>query len=629
MGWFKVTLEFKPLGLPKQVPHDPASHSIPGVDVQPKATFECQYPELIGEQGWEFCNTETSRDCWIRDPKANQPSFTQFDVRTDYEHEKGTPKGITREFWLNVTENSDLKPDGIQKTKGKYLNGTYPGPVIEACWGDQIVIHVTNQLQDNGTTIHWHGIRQLGSNEMDGVNGVTQCPIAPNDTFAYNFTAMQYGHSWYHSHYSSQYPDGVSGPLVIHGPSSADWDIDLGPIMISDWVHETAFRAYEVEMTNDTTAFPPATDSILVNGIGHYNGSTDGPYYETVLTPGKNHTLKLINGAVATSFIFKIDDHNLTVIANDLVAVQPFTVEELFIGIGQRYTVIVEGKNDTSNDYWMRTVTAGACGFFGDPNDPATPMVDNGTAIVRYNASRKALPQSSTGTPDSTLCADVDPSLLNPIVPWCVDQHPQNNVTADIFEAGKPVNQTPFGSPGAAYVHWKLGDVPLWLDFDKPTILNINESIANPYYRVVEERFDRGFIYVIIESNDVPATNIPHPMHLHGSDFVVLGQSNTTWDEKTSPDLYFNYENPPRRDTALLPAGGFLAMAFRPDNPGAWLLHCHIAWHASSGLALQLLVRPKHMPKFDNDTETRRVCKNWTESPLWQQIKGTQDDSGI
>ena len=71
-------------------------------------------------------------------------------------------------------------------------------------------------------------------------------------------------------------------------------------------------------------------------------------------------------------------------------------------------------------------------------------------------------------------------------------------------------------------------------------------------------------------------------MHLHGSDFVILAQSNTTWDEKTSPAL-FNYDNPPRRDTALLPAGGFLAMAFRPDNPGAWLLHCHIAWHASSG----------------------------------------------
>ncbi|KAK8111318.1 uncharacterized protein PG998_007775 [Apiospora kogelbergensis] len=618
MGWFKITLEYvlqitqlnpfspiivdqdvaqKPLGLPTQGSHGPASHSIPGVDVQPKATFECHYPELEAS-GWEFCNTETSRDCWIQDPKANQPNFTRYDVRTDYEnpYNRGTPKGITREYWLDVTENPELKPDGVAKTKGKYFNGTYPGPVIEACWGDQIVVHVTNRIPDNGTTVHWHGIRQLNSNEMDGVNGVTQCPIAPGDTFTYNFTAMQYGHSWYHSHYSSQYPDGVAGPLVIHGPSSADWDIDLGPVMISDWVHQTAFVAYAAEMTNSSSDPPPASDSILVNGIGHYNGSQDPQYYfNTTFTPGKKHVLKLINGAIGASFTFRIDDHNLTVIANDLVPVHPFTVQELFIGIGQRYTVVVEAKNDTSADYWMRTMPANFCNSF----DPSI-VVDEKTAIVRYNSSRTALPQSNLALP-STDCNDVDPVLLNPIVPWCVDQHPQNNVTADTFEAGKP-NTTALSPPGPTpYVHWVLGDLPMWLDFDKPTILNIDESIANPYYKIVEERYDRGFIYVILES--AAPTFVP---------------------------ALFNYDNPPRRDTALLPAGGFLAMAFRPDNPGAWLLHCHIAWHASSGLALQLLVRPKGIPRFDDDTETQRICKNWSESPLWQKLKTeNQDDSGI
>ncbi|KAK7966615.1 uncharacterized protein PG986_000892 [Apiospora aurea] len=542
MGWFQVTVEFvlqvtqlnpfssiivdqdasqKPLGLPKEVSHDPGFPSVPDVNVQPKAAFECHYPELEA-QGWEFCNTETSRDCWIRDPTANTPSFTQYDVRTNYEERKNTPKGIIREYWLDVTENPDLRPDGIEKTKGKYFNGTYPGPVIEACWGDQLVIHVTNKLADNGTTIHWHGIRQLGTNEMDGVNGITQCPIAPNDTFTYTFTAMQYGHSWYHSHYSSQYPDGVAGPLVIHGPSSADWDIDLGPVIISDWVHETAFLAFEAEMTKNVSDPPPATDSIVVNGIGHYNGSTDGPYYETVFTPGKNHTLKLINGAVGTSFNFRIDGHNLTVIANDLVAVQPFTVEELFIGIGQRYTVIVEGKDDTSTDYWMRTTPTAACNFFGDN------IVDNRTAIVRYDASRKGstqLPQDVGGQP-STLCDDVEPILLNPI------GSPRKGLSSD--------------RRGAPYVHWKLGKDPIWLDFDKPTILNVNESINNPLYRIVEERYDHGFIYVVLDSPDPPRGSpiIPHPMHLHGSDFVVLGQGNTTWDEATSPEQYFNYENP-------------------------------------------------------------------------------------
>lgn len=401
MGWFKVTLEFvlqvtqlnpfsavildqqdaaqKPLGLPKPGPHGSPSPSIPGVDFQPKASFECHYPELEAK-GWEQCNTATSRDCWIRDPKANAPSFTQYDVRTDCKrlsipHGKMSAQEVhaySLKPRRNLEEHTErhhkrvlgrrerelecgspfppgfihlaltftplqLKPDGVEKSRGKYLNGTYPGPLIEACWGDDIVVHVTNKMKDNGTTIHWHGIRQLGTNEMDGVNGVTQCPIAPDDTFTYRFKAMQYGHTWYHSHYSLQYPDGVAGPLVIHGPSSADWDIDLGPMLISDWVHETSFVAFDAEMSTDPNALPPATDSIVVNGIGHYNGSMDGPYYETVLTPGKNHTLKLINGAVDTSIVFRIDEHPLTVIASDLVPVEPFTVDELFIGIGTSY----------------------------------------------------------------------------------------------------------------------------------------------------------------------------------------------------------------------------------------------------------------------------------------------------
>lgn len=116
------------------------------------------------------------------------------------------------QYWLEVTTNetvslelghcsllfiliNKVKPDGVQKILGNYFNGTYPGPTIEACWGDQLVIHVTNKVVTNGTTIHWHGIRQLNSNEMDGVNGITQCPISTDDHFTYNFTATQYGHT--------------------------------------------------------------------------------------------------------------------------------------------------------------------------------------------------------------------------------------------------------------------------------------------------------------------------------------------------------------------------------------------------------------------------------------------------
>jgi hypothetical protein len=64
---------------------------------------------------------------------------------------------------------------------------------IEADWGDEIEVTVTNHLESNGTGVHWHGLRQLGSNEMDGTNGLTECPIAPGATKVYRFKATQYG----------------------------------------------------------------------------------------------------------------------------------------------------------------------------------------------------------------------------------------------------------------------------------------------------------------------------------------------------------------------------------------------------------------------------------------------------
>ncbi|KAI0019770.1 multicopper oxidase [Xylariomycetidae sp. FL0641] len=599
-----------------QKPLTPPDHSaiLPSKPEAHTSSIVCSYPDLEA-QGWELCNSEISRDCWIRNPQEEQPVFTQYDVRTDYEQD--WPVGVTREYWLEVVGNPEFTPDGFPKTFGAYFNGTYPGPTLEACWGDQLVVHVTNLIPENGTTVHWHGISQQGSNEMDGVNGITQCPIAYGTSFTYNFTVSQYGHTWYHSHYSLQYPDGVAAPLVVHGPSSANWSVDLGPLMIADWVHDTAYLAYEEEMDGGV---PPLSDSIVVNGKGRYQGG--GSYYETVVTPGKKHLLKLINGGVGTSFVFSIDDHNLTVIANDLVAVEPFTVQSLMVGIGQRYTVIVEAKDQTEGDYWIRTTPAMGCnGFNGDTSN-------NQTGILRYDSSSTALPQSQEHPGQDLNCTDVAPELLNPIIPWTVDFHPQNDVDKDTYHV-QLQNETDssLGPPGFPYAHWYLGDQPMWLDFSEPTILNIDASIANPNYTVITEEFMQGYIYLILDyAGNVTVT---HPIHLHGSDFVILAQSSTRYNETSSP-ASFNYANPPRRDTALLPAGGFLALAFKPDNPGAWLLHCHIAWHASSGLALQILVRPDNMTDANGDLgETQRVCDDWRGYRLTPEIEANQTDSGI
>lgn len=168
--------------------------------------FRCQYPTLIG---WEYCGNADNQSCWLRNPSTGE----EYNINTDYEDKM--PPGVPRIYTLNVTDGV-INANGLNFYEAKMFNNSFPGPLIEACWGDQVLINVTNYLTYNGTSIHWHGIRQFQTMHMDGVNGITQCPIAPNDWFLYNWTATQYGSSWYHSHYSVQYADGLQAPIVSY-----------------------------------------------------------------------------------------------------------------------------------------------------------------------------------------------------------------------------------------------------------------------------------------------------------------------------------------------------------------------------------------------------------------------------
>ncbi len=55
--------------------------------------------------------------------------------------------------------------------------------------GDRLIIHLTNKLGNETTSLHFHGIYQVGTSFMDGPVGVTQCPIPPGQTFTYDFVA--------------------------------------------------------------------------------------------------------------------------------------------------------------------------------------------------------------------------------------------------------------------------------------------------------------------------------------------------------------------------------------------------------------------------------------------------------
>lgn len=125
--------------------------------------------------------------------------------------------GVVRQYTFNVARGY-AAPDGYLKPS-ILINNQYPGPLIEANWGDTIVVTVNNHISGPGEalTIHWHGQPQQLSPWEDGVPAVSQCPIAPGKSFTYSFRAEIYGTSWYHTHASAQYIDGVFGPMVVYG----------------------------------------------------------------------------------------------------------------------------------------------------------------------------------------------------------------------------------------------------------------------------------------------------------------------------------------------------------------------------------------------------------------------------
>jgi len=238
---------------------------------------------------------------------------------------------------LEVT-NTTMAPDGIERVVLS-INGQVPGPVIEANWGDTVVVRLTNKLQNNGTSFHFHGIRQNHTNLDDGVPSITQCPIAPGESMNYTWRATNYGSSWYHSHFAIQAWEGVYGPMIIHGPHSAPYDVDAGAIMLGDWSHATVDSMYDAAQAFPTGG-PRLLDNGLINGMNIWtlaDGTTVGKRFElpTEFEQGKKYLLRVTNVAMQSTYKFYLDGHKFTVISNDFVPIVPYETDVLDINIGK------------------------------------------------------------------------------------------------------------------------------------------------------------------------------------------------------------------------------------------------------------------------------------------------------
>ncbi|KAI1188851.1 laccase [Nemania serpens] len=550
------------------------------------------------------CNTAQNRGCWS----------SGFNINTDYESK--TPPGVTRHFDFTVEEFANwTAPDGSVKTGAMLINGIYPGPTIVADWGDTVSVTVTNKLTLNGTSIHWHGLRQLGSNLQDGVGGITECPIPPGRSKTYTFRLTQYGTTWYHSHFSSQYANGVFGAIQINGPASANYDIDLGPYPINDFYLSSAEDIVEASQLG---ASGPTSANVLFNGTNvNPSGSGSGGAYSTInLTPGKTHLLRLYNPSAQHHYQVSIVGHNLTVIETDLVPVAPILADNIFLAIGQRAHVLITADKAAGN-YWMN-VTLPAANKCGVSNNPFPAAIVHYTSVPESNPTQAGAVPANPGCQDSLLYAPVVAQAADPAT---FAQTAGN--TVDVISVSTPT------------VHWivngsSIHDSTMRVAWDRPVLGNVLSD--NATYAASENIITidqkNAWTYWIIESTSTG----PHPMHLHGHDFLILGTSAPNAGFFKAADVAsLNFANPTRRDVTMLPPVGWNVLAFKADNPGAWLFHCHIAWHSSNGLALDFLERASELKAQVTAAQRRAYeddCAAWS-SYFDGQTLVYQTDSGL
>ncbi|KAF2084453.1 multicopper oxidase [Saccharata proteae CBS 121410] len=527
-------------------------------------------------------NSADDRSCWV----------DGFSIDADFD-EKWPTTGKTNYYTLTVT-NTTACPGGSCRQM-MLINDQFPGPTISGSWGDEFEITVVNNMQYNGTAFHWHGIRQLNNSQYDGANGVSDCPIPPGSSAVYKWKATQYGTSWYHSHHSAQYADGVLGPIVIDGPATAPYDVDLGPLVLTDIYNASEGGAFALnwQAQHSTTGAPPTPANILVNG-DMVNATGGGEYLKTTVTKGQRYRMRIINSAVDTFFYFSIDGHTFDVITSDFVPIQPIEKEWIVLALGQRYDIVFQADQDIDN-YWIRTIPATACGSTNSflTNHPDTVM----GSILSYDGAADSNPTDDSPASPSG-CDD-----QTGVTPWWETQVPSDDFIEELSGIDIQLNTALITGTSSSIVAWTVNSSTMDIDWEQPTLSYVIDG--NTDYKSYPSSYN--WYYWIIDND--PNVGLAHPIHLHGHDFFVLGTGTGTWDGDVST---LQFDNPMRRDVAILPAQGYLILAFPADNPGAWLMHCHIAWHVSDGLSLQFLERADEITSVIGDTsEMTSNCAAW------------------
>ncbi|KJK81349.1 hypothetical protein H634G_03368 [Metarhizium anisopliae BRIP 53293] len=523
--------------------------------------------------------------------------------------------------WNITLENR--APDGVSKPV-YLINGQFPGPVIEVRSGDELVIDVHNgvdQVGHPGIAMHWHGLSMEGSNEMDGVVGLTQCAIQPLQTFTYQFRIAhhQEGTFWYHAHSALQRADGLYGGLIVHRPlqdggKGDDILYDYQKeqlLLIGDWYHRTADEVLDWFVDPDHYGLEPAPDSLLLNGRGRFNCSMavkarpldcqDVQRPILGLLDAQRIRLRVINTGVSAAFGLAVSNGVMELITVDGgYPVDKQTPGTKALGLlypGERMDMILDRTWEYSHSSG-HAISTNLTVELDRENMPLWNFALTRTQSFQMQstghgknaAPRHALPRRRSV--DVLNLADVlgQPVQGQPGLGRQPDEQAVLYSTMKIRAANhnRPVgsiNHTSWTTPDAKAQplltlerqEWEAA-VPQPTRVHKFDVPWLKESGVDRWVDVVVNNFDdRG-----------------HPFHLHGYEFFVVAQAwgagmyrgYNPFDPQSVADAApLNTHNPLRKDTVYVPSMGYVVMRFPLRNDGLWLLHCHVLWHQAVGMA--------------------------------------------
>ncbi len=384
---------------------------------------------------------------------------------------------------------------------------TLPGPVVRATAGDLLRITLDNQLPTD-TTIHWHGVALR--NAADGVPGLTQDPVASGKRFVYEFIAPDPGTYFYHPHVGVQLDRGLYAPLVIDDPNEpGDYDAEW-IVVLDDWLDGTGTTPDDVlakltgssssggmggmdmgsHSSGDMDMGGSSSGGMDMSGMGGMSmGAGDSPFGDAgdvtypyfllngrvntapdtlAAKPGQRVRIRLINAAADTIFAVALADHRLAITHTDGYAVKIQGAGALYIGMGERYDVVVTLKDGV---YPL----------------VAKPVGKDGIALGAIRTGAGTLP-----TPDR---AAAIPELTGPVMLGS-DLFPAESSRLPVKDVGQNVTLTLSGqmSPYA----WAINGAPYGKN--KPVTIAAGNRVS-------------------VALNNM--TMMTHPMHLHGHTFAL------------------------------------------------------------------------------------------------------------